>query len=355
MRLRDAGRLALDEPAVAYLPELRRAVSPFGPVEAVTIRRMLCHESGLAVDPPGTDWTAPSYQGSPATTLANAAGIAVKVPPGSQHKYSDLAYQLLGEIVTRVSGVPYPQYVTESVLQPLGMSATSFEPLAEPLAERCATGYDWPGVTGEFIPVARIGQVWAEGGLWSCVDDLAAWITFQLGPYAGSSPASQVLAHDSLREMHKPRYLADDSWTRAWGISWSAVRRGDEVWIQHGGGLPGFSSILCFDPVRQAGAVVVANGTSAGTDLAFDLASIASRDGRRAAACDRGAGCGAGRVCAVARPVHPPATGRLGAASGMAGRAAGLREPRGARLEAGSAADREPRCLYRRTRVELRG
>ncbi len=278
MRLRDAGRLALDEPAVAYLPELRRAVSPFGPIESVTIGRMLCHESGLAVEPPGTDWTVPRYQGSPATTLANAEGIAVKVLPGSQHKYSDLAYQLLGEIVTRASGVPYPQYVAESILQPLGMTATSFEPLTEPLAQRCATGYDWPGVTGQFVPVAGVGPVWAEGGLWSCVDDLASWIAFQLGAYAAPSAPSAVLAPDSLREMHRPRFLADDGWTRAWGISWGAVRRGDDVWIQHGGGLPGFSSALCFDPARQVGAVVVANETTAGTDLAFDLASIACRD-----------------------------------------------------------------------------
>lgn len=56
MQLRDAGQLDLDDPAVTYLPELRGAVSPFAPIERVTIRRMLSHESGLASEPPGTDW-----------------------------------------------------------------------------------------------------------------------------------------------------------------------------------------------------------------------------------------------------------------------------------------------------------
>ena len=51
MQLRDAGRLDLDDPAVKYLPELRGAVSPFAAIEAVTIRRMLSHESGLAPEP----------------------------------------------------------------------------------------------------------------------------------------------------------------------------------------------------------------------------------------------------------------------------------------------------------------
>jgi CubicO group peptidase (beta-lactamase class C family) len=59
MQLRDAGRLDLDDPAVAYLPELRGAVSPFAAIEAVTVRRMLSHESGLAAEPPGTP-TGPS-------------------------------------------------------------------------------------------------------------------------------------------------------------------------------------------------------------------------------------------------------------------------------------------------------
>jgi CubicO group peptidase (beta-lactamase class C family) len=55
MQLRDAGQLDLDDPAVAWLPELRRAANPFGPIETVTIRRMLSHESGLPAEPPGTD------------------------------------------------------------------------------------------------------------------------------------------------------------------------------------------------------------------------------------------------------------------------------------------------------------
>jgi len=108
MQLRDAGRLELDDPAVKYLPELRGAVSPFAAIEAVTIRRMLSHEAGLAAEPPGTDWSVPVYQGDPQLTLARPGDIVLMLPPNAQHKYSDLGYQLLGEIVTRVSGIPYP-------------------------------------------------------------------------------------------------------------------------------------------------------------------------------------------------------------------------------------------------------
>ena len=94
---------------------------------------MLSHESGLAAEPLGTDWSVPVYQGEVDLTLAHPGDIVVMVPPNVQHKYSDLAYQLLGEIVTRVSGIAYPRYVRELILDPLGMSATGFEPLTEPL------------------------------------------------------------------------------------------------------------------------------------------------------------------------------------------------------------------------------
>src|SRR5689334_5150721 len=159
MRLRDAAVLSLDDPAVAWLPELGALVSPFGPVETVTIRRMLSHESGLPAEPPGTDWAGPAYQGAPGQTLGQAGQIRVQFPPHARHGYSDLAYQWLGEIVTRASGTPYPEYVRGAILDPLGLAGTGFPPLFPPLAgpaaglaARCATGYDWRGLSDDLEP-----------------------------------------------------------------------------------------------------------------------------------------------------------------------------------------------------------
>jgi CubicO group peptidase (beta-lactamase class C family) len=282
MQLRDAGRLDLDDSAVAYLPELRSAVSPFAAIEAVTIRRMLSHQSGLAAEPPGTDWSVPAYQGDAKLTLARASEIDLRLPPDAASKYSDLAYQLLGEIVARVSGMPYPQYLRDMILNPLGMSGTGFEPFAESLLGRRATGYSWRPLSDELDPVPAFSPVWAEGGLWSCVEDLGRWISFHLRPYQETAADSPVLAAASLREMHNPRYLAGNDWTRAWGISWIANRRDDVTWIQHSGELPGFTCTVCFDPVEQVGAIVLLNGIGGSSELAFELASIARRLARSA-------------------------------------------------------------------------
>lgn len=277
MQLRDAGLLDLDDPAVAYLPELRGAVTPFAPIEAVTLRRMLSHESGLPAEPPGTDWSVPVYEGTPERTLARAGDIVLKLPPNAAHKYSGLAYQLLGEIVTRISGTAYPRYVRESILDPLGMQATSFEPLPAPLLGRRAAGYDWRALSDERGLAHAMPPVWAEGGLWSCLDDLARWISFQLRGHRKPPVASPVLAAASLREMHRPRYLADAGWTSAWGISWCASRRDGVAWIRHSGWLPGFTTTVCFDPGEQVGAIALLNGSAASAELALELASDARR------------------------------------------------------------------------------
>ena len=187
---------ALPGTAVRWLPELRGAVSGLAPIEAVTIRRMLSHESGLPSEPPGTDWSVPAYRGDPGQVLRRPGDITLQLPPNFRHKYSDLAFQLLGEIVTRVTGTPFARYLTESVLA-------------------------------------------------------------------------------------RPRYLADDEWAQAWGISWCGQRAADTVWITHSGWVPGFTSSICFDPRSQVGAIVLLNAEQSGstTELAISLAETACAAG----------------------------------------------------------------------------
>lgn len=275
MQLRDEGRLHLDDPAVKFVPELRGASAQFGDIETVTIRRMLSHESGLVSEPPGTDWRAPSYEANVNRNLARVAEIGTKVPPNSQWKYSNLAFQLLGEIVSRLSGVPYVDYIREAILEPLGMTSSAFEPLSETLLPRRATGYAARLVSDELELSSTAPTIYAEAGLWSCANDLARWLSFQFREDGGPRDGKQILAGQTLREMHKPRYIVDEKWTQAWGIAWSAMRKDDVIWVMHSGALHGFRSNVCFDPNQKIGAIVLFNGVSDASALAMDLAAIA--------------------------------------------------------------------------------
>ena len=275
MQLRDESRLTLDDPAVEHLPELRSSPETFGPIESVTIRRLLSHESGLLGDPPGTDWDPPTYEGSALASLARASEIGQRVPPNSQWKYSNLGYQLLGEIVARVSGRPYADYVRAEILDPLGMSGTGFAPLPPELEQRLATGYAPRRFNDDLVESVAAPECQAEGGLLSCVGDLARWVAFQLKEDGGERSGAQVLAGRTLAEMHRPRYLLGDSWDTAWAISWYATRRDGVVWVMHNGGLHGFISNVSFDPKAKIGAIALINGLGDADALAGELGAIA--------------------------------------------------------------------------------
>jgi CubicO group peptidase (beta-lactamase class C family) len=282
LQLRDAGKLDLDDPVVTWIPELADSGSP-ATIGNVTIRRLLSHESGLVSEPPGTDFMGEPlrYQGVAARNLERAGEIFAAVPPNTQLKYSNLGYQLLGEIVSRVSEIPYPRYVAEHILVPLRMLATGFEPLDPALAERRAVGYSARVFSDELSVARSAPAVWAEGGLWSSVTDLGRWVSFQLeahpdGPGSDSEIAeSPVLSAATRREMHKPRYLSDEEWSSAFGISWYSVRKDDVTWVQHSGGLPGFVSTACFDRASRVGAIVLVNGEADTSGLAMTLAAQA--------------------------------------------------------------------------------
>lgn len=277
MQLEARGLLELDDPVTKYLSELKGADTSIGSIDAVTIRRMLSHESGLAEEPPGTDWAAHVREAAPSEVLRRASEIGTKVPPNSQWKYSNLAYQMLGEVVTRVSGTPFAEFVREQILQPLAMTSTGWSPLTPALDARRATGYA-PRKFSDELDIAHEGMLaWSEAGLWSSVEDLARWLVFQMGAYANPESDSPILSSVTLRSMHKPRYLVDDYWTRAWGISWYAARRDDGIWIQHSGGWDGFITDVCFDPNAKVGAIALLNGIGDAPSLAMDLGAIARK------------------------------------------------------------------------------
>ncbi len=282
MQLRDEGLVHLDDPAVKHVPELRGAASPFGDIETVTIRRMLSHEAGLTSEPPGTDWATPAYEGLVERNLARVAEIGTRIPPNVQQKYSNLAFQLLGEIVARVSRTPYAEYVRGAILEPLGMANSAFEPLPDALLPRRATGYAARFLSDELDRSSVPPTVWAEGGLWSSVEDLARWLSFQFREEGGARGDAQVLAGPTLKEMHTARYLGSESWTEAWCIAWYAVRKDDVIWVQHSGGLHGFTTNACFDPKQKVGAIALFNGVGDAAALAMDLGTIA-RDAAREA------------------------------------------------------------------------
>jgi CubicO group peptidase (beta-lactamase class C family) len=240
-QLREAGRLELDDPISSHLPEAAHG--------APTIRRMLAHASGLQREPPGEVWETLEFPDEN-TLLARLAEAEQVLAPAAAWHYSNLAYALLGHIVSRVSGMPFRDYVQQRLLDPLGLARTSWGP-TEPAAKPYFVEPYSDAVRRE--PELELGGKGGESGLSSTVGDLARWGSFL------ADPDESVLAPSSVAEMHQLQIMAEPDWTYGWGLGLSLWRRGERIFAGHTGGFPGFLSILAYSRLDRIGAVVLTN------------------------------------------------------------------------------------------------
>ena len=269
VQLRDAGALRLDDPLTVHLPQFSAATNPFGSIEDVTLLRLLTHTSGLPVESPQFDWLHDRYPDT-AEIVEGFDGLTLVVPPDDGVKYSNLGYQLLGEVVARAAGMPYADAIEGRILHPLGMSETSFDPGGD-LRARAATGYD-ARVFSDDLPRAqeRPKGTISDGGLWTTLADLGRWASFQLrGEGAVIAPASLAL-------MHRPHRITDPTWRRAVGLGWYLHRTEAGVRIGHSGGTFGFVSRIAVDPAAHTAAVILANGDAPLAPLADTLLDLAA-------------------------------------------------------------------------------
>jgi CubicO group peptidase (beta-lactamase class C family) len=256
MALRDEGRLTLDDTLATYLPGTRHADVP--------LRQMLAHASGLQREPVGRIWeslVAPDRE-------AFRAGVeqAEQVLPAHQaFHYSNLAYGLLGQVVETVTGQEWEDVVRARVLEPLGMTRTGLEP-----APDRALGYQVDPFAGTATeePLFTLNATAPLGGLWSTVADMARYAAYI------ARPDDRVVRPETLDEMCRPLIMSDvDTWSGAYGLGFGMGRRGERVFVGHGGAMPGFLTGLRVRRRDGVGAIVFANTTAGAQalDLATDL------------------------------------------------------------------------------------
>lgn len=192
MRLRDEGRLALDDP-------LERHLKGTGAGE-VTIAQLLGHSSGLAAETPGQWWERSSAALRP--ELSDVLGEQPFVQaPGRRHHYSNPGYTLLGSLVEAVRGVPWAEVLRREILEPLGMNRTTVDPVA-PHAGGWAV-HPWADVMLP-EPSEDLGLMAPAGQLWSTAGDLARFAAFLA---AGDE---RVLVSSSVEEMRAPAAAAGE-------------------------------------------------------------------------------------------------------------------------------------------------
>jgi CubicO group peptidase (beta-lactamase class C family) len=303
LKLRDEGRLSLDDPAEKYVPEMTALVYPTSDSPKITVRHLLSHAEGFPEDNPWGDQQLADTDEELSALIK--AGIPFSHAPGLAYEYSNFGFAILGRVVGNIShglhgmdGVPagavdtptadYTRYVTEHILTPLGMTSTTLEPSTVP-SDRLAHGYRWEDEQWKNEPLLANGSFGSMGGMLTTLSDLGKYVGAFLAAWPPrDGPETLPIRRSSLREMQQVWRPAPATVTRtgsivqlnaggyAYGLRVSQNCQFPTI-VAHGGGLPGFGSYERWLPEYGVGIIAFGNKTYTGFsgifDQAFDMLS----------------------------------------------------------------------------------
>jgi CubicO group peptidase (beta-lactamase class C family) len=257
MRLVEQGRLDLDWPVRAYLPDFR--MQDEDAAARVTMRHLLTHTAGWL-----GDYFDDSGMGDDALAeiVARMADLPQYTPLGEVWSYNNAGFYLAGRVIEVVTGQPFEQAMRELVLDPLGMRMSLFFP-GDVMVHRFAAGHI---VAGDDVkvatpwPLARAAH--AAGGISSTVNDMLTYARFWLGD-GTAADGTRILSRSSMDLMRAPQ-AAIDTFGNHVGISWMLRNVGDVRIVTHSGGTNGQISVFLTVPERGFALVVLTNANRGG-------------------------------------------------------------------------------------------
>ncbi len=273
----EEGLVDLDAPVVRYLPEFRLA-DPVA-TQAVTVRHLLTHTSGLARD----DASSFDPQITRPEIVATAATTPLVGRPGDRFEYSNVNTVIAGVIVERLTGTSWEAFTRERILEPLGMTAASLS-IPELKQQHDFASPHEPDVlrgvrTTEFLATRADAPA---GALNASAAEMARYVRFQL------MDAPPLVSRASLSEMHRGQIaapganLSGEIYAQArevaahpgrvppplvtnaeYGLYWAVERFLGERLVQHGGNSTGFTANVTLLPERRSGVVILTNADRA--------------------------------------------------------------------------------------------
>jgi CubicO group peptidase (beta-lactamase class C family) len=274
MKLRDEGKLSLDDHAVQYIPEMAKLNYLTSDAPAIRIINLLTMTAGFPEDNPWGDRQLDESDQMLMDLIASGASFSTVT--GYQYEYSNTGYALLGNIISRVSGMPYQDYISKNILLPLGMEHTYWE-YDNISKDKLVLGYRWEDEQWKNEALLHDGSYGAMGGLITTIEDFSKYVNFHLAAWPPRSDAeSGPVKRSTLREMQSPQYsrlyadakdLNDEPCAAMGGYGYGlSITKFCDGMIQvgHGGALPGFGSNYVFYPEYGLGIMAFGNRTYTG-------------------------------------------------------------------------------------------
>ena len=287
------GRISLDDDVRKYLPEL----PDFG--ARITLRHLVHHTSGIR-DWPGTlalgGWGFEDVMSFSQILRMAWNQRELNFPPGSAHVYSNTGYNLLAEVVARVSGQSFRAFCDARIFSPLGMSSTHFHDDHTEVVPNRAESYRI-GPDGRPRHVTSSLTALGSSSLFTTILDLSKWIGHL------HAPTSKVGGPKVVARLHEQGKLnSGETIAYAFGQSVGDYRGMRSV--SHTGSWAGYRSILQRIPDQKFAVVILANhGSINPTTLARQIVEIHLAD--RLAGAPAQPAPGRGGIVATATPWNP--------------------------------------------------
>lgn len=291
LKLRDDGKLRLDALAESYIPEMKDWTYPTQDAPRIRVRDLLNHSAGLVTDDPWGDRQTPLPE--PAFTQLLRGGVPFSNAPGVTMEYSNLGYAMLGRIISNVSGQPYADTISATLMQPLGMSSTGFAADAAPRARR-AQGYHWADNAWTLEPTMAHGAFGAMGGVQTSAVDYAKWVAYLLSAWpprdgTEAGPVRRATVRELAQGSNFPRlrqrlgHSGADSCRQASVYGMGMIVATDcelGTTLSHGGGYPGYGSHVLLLPEQGVGIFAFTNRSYSGSSVpVWDAAVELSKGG----------------------------------------------------------------------------
>ena len=253
MRLAERGELDLDAPVSKYLPSFKPK-NPHDKTE-VTLRHLMAHRSGLIRESPVGNYFDPT-EPTLAKTVESVNGIDLVYPPGERIKYSNAGIAVVGMVLEETQKVKFETYLQKSVLEPLRMADSAFEP-TDAVKENLAEAVMWSQHGREFpAPTFQLGTSPA-GSMYSTVGDLSKFVTclFADGKAKGGIP---LLKKETVADMFTLQFAKPDD-KQGFGLGFVIGELEGKKRVGHGGAVYGFATELAMLPDSKLGVVVTSS------------------------------------------------------------------------------------------------
>ncbi len=263
--LQEQGKLSLNDRVGKFFPQLTRS-------NEVTIRELLTHTSGYQDFWP-QDYVMPMMlkATTPAQIMDTWARKPLDFEPGTKWQYSNTGYVIAGQIIEKVTGRPYFDFLREHIFQPLGMtSVVNFD--QHGLADTDPAGYIRYGLgPARVAPDEGHGWMSAAGELAMTPEDLARWDMALI--------ERKIMNPASYQQFETETVLTNGLGTQ-YGLGVFVRSESGHRALTHGGEVSGFNATNTVFPDDGAAVVVLTNqdAASASGDIARKLASLALQD-----------------------------------------------------------------------------